>query len=201
MIILGNKQPTARSGALFVLTEIFDKTAYSNIALRHYLSKHKLSQADRSLLTELVYGTLTRKITLEWYLAHYIEDRNKLETWIYYLLMLSLYQILYLDKIPQHAIVNEAVDLAKSRNRGAEKLVNAVLRQFLRQKRPDITVIKRKNKRYSITYSVPVWLVKKMISQFGEDRAISILKSLLVRSKASIRVVNPDQIEVIAKAT
>lgn len=201
MIILGNKQPTARSGALFVLTEIFDKTAYSNIALRHYLNKHKLSQADRSLLTELVYGTLTRKITLEWYLAHYIEDRNKLETWIYYLLMLSLYQILYLDKIPQHAIVNEAVDLAKSRNRGAEKLVNAVLRQFLRQKRPDITVIKRKNKRYSITYSVPVWLVKKMIDQFGEDRAISILKSLLVRSKASIRVVNPDQIEVIAKAT
>ncbi|MGT2949380.1 16S rRNA (cytosine(967)-C(5))-methyltransferase RsmB [Streptococcus devriesei] len=200
VIILETKQ-LARSGALAVLAEIFDKGAYSNIALNHYLTKHRLSQQDKALLTELVYGTLTRKITLEWYLAHYIEDREKIDTWIYYLLMLSLYQILYLDKIPEHAIVNDAVTIAKKRHRGADKLVNAVLRQFLRQEKPDITAIKRKNKRYSVAYSLPVWLVKKMIDEFGEDRAIAMFKSLLVRSKASIRAVNPAELETVKQLT
>ncbi|WP_057490629.1 16S rRNA (cytosine(967)-C(5))-methyltransferase RsmB [Streptococcus orisasini] len=201
VIILESKQQLARSGALTVLTDIFDKGAYSNIALNHYLKNHSLSQQDKALLTELVYGSLSRKITLEWYLAHYIEDRNRLETWVYYLLMLSLYQILYLDKIPEHAIVNDAVTIAKKRHQGAAKLVNAVLRQFLRQEIPDVKAIKRKNKRYSVEYSLPVWLVKKIIDEFGEDRAVAIFKSLLIRSKASIRVVNPAELEKVKRMT
>ena len=89
------------------------------------LSCHK---KDKSLVTEIVYGTVARKITLEWYLAHYIEDRDKLDPWVYYLLMLSLYQLLYLDKMPAHAVVNDAVNIAKNRGnkKGAEKFVNAV---------------------------------------------------------------------------
>ncbi|NMD48898.1 16S rRNA (cytosine(967)-C(5))-methyltransferase RsmB [Streptococcus ursoris] len=196
-----SKQQLARSGALTVLTDVFDKGAYSNIALNHYLAAHSLSKKDRALLTELVYGTLTRKITLEWYLSHYIADREKIDTWVYYLLMLSLYQILYLDKTPEHAIVNDAVTIAKKKHKGAAKLVNAVLRQFLRQESPDIKAIKRKNKGYSVEYSLPVWLVKKIINEFGEDKAVAIFKSLLIRSKASIRVVNPAELEAIKQMT
>lgn len=76
--------------------------------------------------------------------------------------MLSLYQLIYLDKLPAHAIVNDAVGIAKNRGnkKGAEKFVNAILRQFTSHPLPDMETIKRRNKYYSVKYSLPVWLVK-----------------------------------------
>lgn len=199
MIILANKHAkNARSLALDVLLDVFDNGAYSNIALNKALTAHSLSDGDRGLVTELVYGTVARKITLEWYLAHYIEDRDKLDHWVYYLLMLSLYQILYLDKIPNHAVVNEAVNNAK-RGRGTDKFVNAILRKFLEHPIPDIARIKRKNKRLSVQYSAPVWLISTLIEEYGEDRAEAILASLFVRNKASVRVVDPSQVDTLAE--
>ncbi|EAO76870.1 sun protein, partial [Streptococcus agalactiae H36B] len=103
---------SARGLALMTLEEVFDKGAYSNIALNKSLKKSRLSDKDRALVTEIVYGTVARKITLEWYLSHFIVDRDKLELWVYHLLLLSLYQLLYLDNIPDHAIVNDAVTIA-----------------------------------------------------------------------------------------
>ena len=91
---------TARGQALEVLEEVFQEGAYSNIALNAHLSKSQLTDKDKALVTEIVYGTVARKITLEWMLAHVIEDRDKLEPWVYDLLLLSLYQLAYLDKIP-----------------------------------------------------------------------------------------------------
>ncbi len=76
-------------------------------------------------------GTVA-EITLEWYLSHFIEDRDKLDNWLYILLLLSAYQLRYLDKIPSHAVVNEAVELAKARKKAVRKLV-AVLRRILRR--------------------------------------------------------------------
>ena len=125
-----SKQKTARWQALEILEEVFEEGAYSNIALNRALSQSPLSQADKGLVTELVYGTVARKITLEWYLSHLIEDRDKLDNWLYILLMLSLYQMLYLDKIPQHAAVHEAIEIAKIRKRGSEKFDNALLRRI-----------------------------------------------------------------------
>ena len=192
-------QKNARGVALKVLQEVFEKGAYSNIALNKELQSSQLSQADKSLVTELVYGTVARKITLEWYLAHEIPDRDQLDSWVYHLLMLSLYQILYLDKIPSHAIVNEAVDLAK-RSRGAEKFVNAILRAFLKKPLPDIAAIKRKNKRLSVQYSAPVWLVATLIEEYGQDRAEAILASLFIRNKASARVTDLSKVDELAQA-
>lgn len=188
-----NKKETARGLALRVLGQVFSEGAYSNLALNQALTSSSLSEKDKGFVTELVYGTVTRKITLEWYLAHVIEDREKLDSWVYHLLMLSLYQILYLDKVPNHAIVHEAVELAK-KSRGADKFVNAILRKLLDNELPDITTIKRKNKRLSIQYSLPVWLVKKVIDEYGKERAIQIFESLLLRNKASVRVVNSQNV-------
>ncbi len=195
-----NKKDTARSLALKLLGQVFDEGAYSNLALQQALSSSNLSEKDKGLVTELVYGTVMRKITLEWYLAHVIEDRDKLDSWVYYLLMMSLYQMLYLDKIPNHAIVNEAVELAK-KSRGTDRFVNAILRKLIDTELPDPATIKRKNKRLSIQYSLPVWLVKKLIEEYGEERAIMIFESLLVRNKASVRVTNPDDVETIKQET
>ena len=182
------KVETARNLALAVLEDVFVNQAYSNIALNKHLKGSQLSAADKGLVTEIVYGTVARKLTLEWYLSHFIEDRDKLDNWLYILLLMSAYQLRFLDKIPDHAVVNEAVELAKVRKKGSEKLVNAVLRRILREGWPDIATIKRKNKRDSIAYSLPVWLVSKLKEEYGEERAQAIFESLLVRNKASIRV-------------
>ena len=198
------KVETARSLALAVLEDVLVNQAYSNIALNKHLKGTQLSVADKGLVTEIVYGTVARKLTLEWYLSHFIEDRDKLDNWLYILLLLSAYQLRYLDKIPNHAVVNEAVELAKARKKGSEKLVNAVLRRILREGWPDIDSIKRKNKRDSIAYSLPVWLVSKLKEEYGEERAQAIFKSLLVRNKASIRVVDlsrKEEIKAVLEAT
>ncbi|MEQ9811011.1 16S rRNA (cytosine(967)-C(5))-methyltransferase RsmB [Streptococcus jiangjianxini] len=187
----------ARGGALIVLEKVFHEKAYSNIALNTLLNNRQYDDRDKSLITEIVYGTVSRKITLEWYLAQFIEDRDKLESWVYDLLMLSAYQLVYLDKLPAHAIVNDAVAIAKNRGnkKGAEKLVNAVLRKLASENLPDIEAIKRLNKRYSIKYSLPVWLVKKLIEQYGQERAEKIFDSLFERNKASIRVTDVSRLE------
>ena len=191
------KVETARSLALAVLEDVLVNQAYSNIALNKHLKGSQLSVADKGLVTEIVYGTVARKLTLEWYLSHFIQDRDKLDNWLYILLLLSAYQLRYLDKVPNHAVVNEAVELAKLRKKGSEKLVNAVLRRILREGWPDIDSIKRKNKRDSIAYSLPVWLVSKLKEEYGEERAQAIFESLLVRNKASIRVTDLSRKEEI----
>lgn len=182
------RRKSARQVALEVLEEVFDQGAFSNIALNKALNKGQLSQQDKGLVTELVYGTVARKLTLEWYLSHLIEDRDKLDSWLYILLLFSLYQMLYLDKIPNHALIHEAVELAKKRKQGSEKFVNAILRRIKREGVADFESIKRKNKRYSIQYSTPVWLVKALIEEYGEERSLAILAGLFERNKASIRV-------------
>ena len=191
------KVETARNLALAVLEDVFVNQAYSNIALNKHLKGSQLSAADKGLVTEIVYGTVARKLTLEWYLSHFIEDRGKLDNWLYILLLMSAYQVRFLDKVPDHAVVNEAVELAKVRKKGSEKLVNAVLRRILREGWPDIETIKRKNKRDSIAYSLPVWLVSKLKEEYGEERAQAIFESLLVRNKASIRVTDLSRKEEI----
>lgn len=202
MIILVKRwQHSARGTALLVLGDVLDHGAYSNIALNKALSVSELTSQDKSLVTELVYGTLTHKMPLEWYLAHYIEDRDKLDSWVYQLLLLSLYQLIYLDRLPAHAIVNEAVQLAKAKRSHADKFVNAILRKIDPAQLPDITAIKRVNKRYAIAYSLPVWLVKKLIDIYGEERAEAMFKSLNQRNKASIRVVDANKIDQISVET
>ena len=204
MTLLANDwKNQARGLALLILETVFEEGAYSNIALNQELSHTQFSSKDKALVTEIVYGTVARKITLEWYLAHYIKDRDQLDSWVYYLLMLSLYQLLYLDKIPAHAVVNDAVNIAKNRGnkKGAEKFINAVLRRLTKEELPNPETIKRKNKRYSILYSLPVWLVKKLGDQFGEERAVAIMQSLFVRNKASIRVTKSDKLAEIKAKT
>lgn len=194
-------QQSARGLALSVLEVVFTDGAYSNIALKQALGKSRLSDKDKHLATELVYGTVARKMTLEWQLSHVIADRDQLEPWVYHLLLLSLYQIAFLDKLPAHAVVNDAVTIAKERGRGqgAEKLVNAVLRKLSRDPLPDPATIKRLNKRYAIQYALPVWLVKKLIDQYGEERAKQLFESLLIRNKASIRVIKAEELPALAE--
>lgn len=202
MTVLANRENDgARALALATLTDIFEQDAYTNVALDKKLRDSELSRKDKALVTELVYGTVSRKLTLEWYLSHYITDRDKLDSWVYHLLMLSLYQLLYLDKLPPYAIVHESVALAKRKKAGAASFINALLRKITSEPLPDIAGIKRVNKRYSIQYSLPVWLVNLLIEEYGEQRALALFESLFIRSKASVRVSHPERLEELAQLT
>ena len=87
---------------------------------------------DRGLLTELTYGTLQHRMTLDYYLEPFV--RGKLDGWVRELLRLSIYQIVYLTKIPPHAVVHEAVEIAKRRgHKRIAPTVNGILRSVLRK--------------------------------------------------------------------
>jgi 16S rRNA (cytosine967-C5)-methyltransferase len=112
---ISKKSPlSAREVALEILTRVEQDKSYSNLLLNQMLQKHPLERADVGLVTEIVYGTIQHLNTIDYYLNRFVaKGVHKLEPWVRSLLRLSLYQVVYLERIPPQAIVNEAVNLAK----------------------------------------------------------------------------------------
>lgn len=162
----------ARSTALDVLLKVEQAKAFSNLQLNQALKTGKLERQEAGLATELVYGTLQRLNTIDHHLSRFVaKGLDKLQPWVRNLLRLSFYQIYYLDRIPPHAAVNEAVNIAKRRgHRGISGMVNGVLRNVLRNL--DSLVVPDSwppVKRISLQASHPEWLVARWIEQFGEE--------------------------------
>lgn len=179
-----------RFHALQVLYAVEYEGAYSNIALNHFLDKSPLSDRDNRLVFHLVYGGIQRRLTLDYYLHPYLQGKT-VPDWIESLLRLSIYQLVYMDRIPEHAIVNEAVTIAKVNGHpGLGKLVNGILRSFLRQGPADVTAIDDPIRRLSIEYSVNEAIVANLASQMAPDRLASLLASLLLPAFVSLRI-NP----------
>ncbi|WP_408010937.1 16S rRNA (cytosine(967)-C(5))-methyltransferase RsmB [Pseudalkalibacillus sp. A8] len=161
-----------REVATDLLLKIDRSQAYSNLLLNQAIQKNNLSGKDAALLTEIVYGTIQRKNTLDHYLKTFIKKPlNKLEDWVLVLLRLSVYQMVYLDRVPDHAIINEAVVIAKKRgHKGISGLVNGVLRNVQRKGVPSVGSIADHRLQLAIECSHPEWLVGRWIDQFGEER-------------------------------
>ena len=104
---------SVRRHALDSIHAILNEGAYSNLEINDVLSSQDLSAVDKGLYTELVYGTIKRKFTLDYYLRPFVQ--TKIKGWVRQLLWMSIYQYVYLDKVPNHAIINEAVEIAKHR--------------------------------------------------------------------------------------
>ncbi|WP_163150819.1 16S rRNA (cytosine(967)-C(5))-methyltransferase RsmB [Anoxybacillus sp. MB8] len=157
-----------RNLALDVLIDIEKKRAYSNLSLHHVIETNELSAQDVALLTELVYGTIQRRDTLDYYLQPFI--KGKIELWVRLLLRLSLYQMVFLDRIPDRAVLFEAVEIAKRRgHRGIASLVNGVLRSIQREGLRSFDEIKDDFERLAVATSHPLWLVRRWVEQFGWD--------------------------------
>lgn len=117
---VGNKgkvtPASAREIALDIMVKVEQQGAYSNLLLNSSLQKATLSREDAGLVTELVYGSISRMNTLDYVLEGFVSKGiAKLQPWVRNLLRFSLYQIMYLDRIPSHAAVNEAVNIAKKK--------------------------------------------------------------------------------------
>lgn len=173
--------------ALDILNDVLTKGGYSNLLINEAIKKEKVAPRDHALLTELVYGTLQRKLTLEYFIEPFIKANIK--GWMKRLLLMSVYQAVYLTKVPAHAIVNEAVEIVKKRgsHTGAQT-INAILRNFQRSPLRSFDEIKDDAKRLSIESSTPLWLVKHWITHFGYDTTRDMCFNLLERPLTSVRV-------------
>ncbi|MEV2538647.1 16S rRNA (cytosine(967)-C(5))-methyltransferase RsmB [Paenibacillus larvae] len=184
------KVRTAREAALQVLLEVEKEHAYSNLMLNKVLRHTDLSRQDAGLATEIVYGTIQRLNTIDCFLARFVKKRlDKLEPWVKCLLRLSFYQLYYLDRIPDHAAVNEAVKIAKKRgHQGISGMVNGVLRNVIRQKGDlllpaDLSPIRR----IALEQSHPDWLVRRWVEQYGEEKTAEMCLANNKAPKISIR--------------
>ncbi len=165
---------TARAYALKILKEV-EEGAYANIALNRLLSRLILPREERSFLTELSYGVLQRLNTLDWVLSLFLSSPlETLTVWIRNILRLGVYQLLYLERVPAAAVVDESVKLAyRFGHKGVAGLVNAVLRKVNRS-RDEIPWPSRGEDPLlylSLVYSYPLWIVRRWTRQMGFDEA------------------------------
>ncbi|MEG2221432.1 MAG: transcription antitermination factor NusB [Oscillospiraceae bacterium] len=166
-----------RDTALVVLMTCRKDGAWSDGALKTAVSD--LSTQDAALATRLVYGVLQNRLRLDFILSAYCSQKpEKLEPLLLDILRLGAYQILYLDRIPDSAAVNESVELAKKHGkRQASGLVNAVLRKVSQNKNALPEIPKTDLVTYlSLTYSHPKWLVKRLLTLLGEGGAEGFLR-------------------------
>ena len=181
----------ARNIALKSLYEINTKQAYSNIVLDKYINENreKLSKLDINFISELVYGVVTWKLTLEYIIQKYSKIKlKKISDWVKNILYLGSYQILFLDKVPKSAAVNESVNLCKKYNFKSVGLVNAILRKIEKSDYEEINTITNSITRISLKYSMPEWIVKKFCDEYGNEEAANICQNLNLRPNISVRL-------------
>ncbi|MBR5010956.1 MAG: 16S rRNA (cytosine(967)-C(5))-methyltransferase RsmB, partial [Clostridia bacterium] len=178
----------ARRLAVNALLKIDADNAYSNITLNNVLKNSDANEADKALATALFYGVLDRRITLDYVLNSLMKTPfKKVNYFTAEVLRVGLYQIMYMDRIPNSAAVDEAVKLVKrskeSRNAG---FVNAVLRNAIRSE--NLLPQGDEAKDLSVIYSCPEWIVSEFIKDYGKENTISLLKETLKPAPLNIRV-------------
>ncbi len=149
--------------AFEILHKIFTEKAYSNITLEYALRD---INNDKAFISALVYGTVERKITLEYYIDKYVDKKPKAK--VLTLLYLGAYQIKFMDKVPSSAAINETVKLSKELKLDYySALINAVLHK--------IDSDKTESNDIYIKYSVPENLLNMWIKQYGRNQVLSFL--------------------------
>ncbi|WP_173918772.1 16S rRNA (cytosine(967)-C(5))-methyltransferase RsmB [Halobacillus sp. Marseille-Q1614] len=178
-----------RETALDLLTRVGEQGGYSHVLLDQAMKSTNLSYKDGALLTEIVYGTLQNKLKINYQIHPYISRQKKLKPWVKWLLYMSVYQMLYLERVPDHAVIHEAVEISKKKgHKGISGFVNGVLRNVQRQGVEDPDQIKDEVERLAVTTSHPEWLVKRWISQYGMETTEAMCRQNLKTLPMSIRI-------------
>lgn len=162
----------AREIAFKILCDIEENNNYSNIAINKHFKNLKISNQDRGLATEIVYGVVENK----YYLDYVINKLSKIKTQklsicVKILLRMGIYQIAFLNSISDYAAVNETVNLVKKYDKRSSGFVNAILRNIIRNKDEILNVdIENDDIMYlSTKYSYSPWMIKNFINSFGKD--------------------------------
>jgi 16S rRNA (cytosine967-C5)-methyltransferase len=191
---------SAREIALVILTDITENSNFSHTVINRTLNQYQyLEKQERAFITRLCEGTVERMFTLDYIINCYSSVKvNKMKPFIRNLLRMSVYQIKYMDQVPESAACNEAVKLAKKRGFGnLSGFVNGVLRNIIRN--PEKVVFpdeKKEGKQFlSVTYSAPEWLVEQLVNQYGYAKAKQFFEAALQNNKTTIRC-NTEKITV-----
>jgi len=164
--------------------------SFSNLEVNSAISAKDLSEKDKSFFTALFYGVVERKITLD-HIIDLLSSRKDLSQKVRNLLRMGIYQILYMDKVPDSAAVDEAVKLAKSIGEyKASGLINGILRNLCRNRADIRKRLDREDdaQALSIKYSYPVWMVEMWISCYGLENAKAIMSEQNKKAPLTLRV-------------
>lgn len=180
-----DRQVNIRALVLELLLAILEQKEYSHLALKGALEKYQyLDRQDRAFLTRLTEGTIERLLELDYILNQFSKvPVKKMKPVVRNILRMSVYQLRYMDRIPDSAVCNEAVRLAEKKGfHGLKGFVNGVLRNIAREKRhltfDDL----------SIKYSMPQWIVEQWTLEYGQETAAVMLESQYIERPVTIRV-------------
>ncbi len=182
-----------RDLVLSMLKEIYAGNEFSHILIRQVLDKYDyLEGSEKAFIKRLTEGTLERTIELDYVINQFSKTPvNKMKPLIRALMRMSVYQILYMDSVPDSAACNEAVKLAALHKFTSLKgFVNGVLRNIARKKQEISYPDKEKDfKQYiSVTYSLPLWMVEHFIKEYGKEKAEKVCAGLLQERPVTVRL-------------
>lgn len=178
-----------RNLCLTMLLEV-EKGAKSHIVLKDYLDKYdSLDKKQRAFVTRLFQGTIERQIELDYIINQFSKTKTtKMKPVIRNIIRISVYQLKYMDSVPDSAVCNEAVKLANKRKfSGLKGFVNGVLRNIARNI-DNIPQPSDKREMISVRYSIPEWIIEMWEEQFGEEQAEKILEGIYCELPTTIRV-------------
>ena len=182
----------AREISLKILYKIDQEQAYSNIELNEQINQNrkKLNEKDIGLISEIVYGVTTWKLTLDEIIKKHSKIRlKKISPWIINILRMGIYQIIFLDKIPKSAAVNESVNLAKRYgHNSSSNFVNAILRKIETKDYEELFEIKDDIERISKTTSMPKWIIEELMKNNNAQQVEEICKNSNLKPKVTIRI-------------
>lgn len=181
-----------RFQAVKILNRYERSSAYIDRLLANSFSQYSFSKPDKSLLTEIVYGTVRWKSKLDWVLTGFFHgDFNKCINPVKNAMRIGLYQILFLDRVPDHAAINESVEITKRiQSQRTAGLVNGVLRNIAR----NIDKIRYPNQSQDLNFyksvynSYQKWMVENWVAQFGVDQADQVMEAMNTKPGIAIRI-------------
>ena len=181
----------SRKVALEIVSDVLHNDAYAALSLDERLSRVNMSQLDRRFCASIVYRTLENLIRIDYALSFFLKDAENLEPQVRDILRISACQLLFHDRIPDNAVVDEAVKLTRSLGlEGLTGLTNAVLRSLIRGKDGIKWPTPEEGARYlSILFSVPEWLARRLIAAYGPETAREICA---YRNEAHYTVIRPN---------
>lgn len=178
-----------RKTSYLALLDVESKKAYSNLALNHQIIVNK--PHAQGFVRELVYGVLESKLTLDYYIDMLVKDGIKsLRAQELTILRMGIYQLKYMNSVPEYAAVNESVALAKKYCRGKSGFINGVLREYLNKKMQLRMPDKNEDEiRYlSIKYSYAPWIIELWLEHYSPDFVEELLKAGNARPPVTIRL-------------
>ncbi len=182
---------SARIKAVKLLGKTFSKGGYSNILLDKALNESDMDEQEKAFCSALYYGVLERKITLDYIISKYSKIKiSKMNPVILNILRTGIYQLEFMDNVPDSAAVNESVEMAKKmRLAKLSGFVNAVMRSFIRDNK-EIEYPDEKILSLSVRYSAPEWLVRLLCENYTDSQIKSLLESSVEKPPVTIKINN-----------